>query len=133
VPLLVEESTTRFAQAAYEADVDMLVWWGSEMECVSALARLERGDGLSPPSIARALDRLDAIGGAWTEVEPAQVIRETARRLLRVHDLRAGDAVQLAAALTAAEGHPSRLPIVSVDRRLLDAADREGFPLVELG
>ena len=43
VPLLVAETTTRSLQALARRDSDMLVWWGSQVECVSALARLERG------------------------------------------------------------------------------------------
>ncbi len=36
----------------------MLVWWCSEVECVSALARLERDRALSTPAMTRALGRL---------------------------------------------------------------------------
>ena len=35
---------------------------------------------------------------AWHEVQPVEVLKETAVRLLRVHALRAGDSLQLAAA-----------------------------------
>jgi predicted nucleic acid-binding protein len=50
-------------------------------------------------------------------------VRRTAQRLLRVHELRAADALQLAAASTAAED----LPFVTLDDRLALAAAREGF------
>jgi hypothetical protein len=60
-------------------------------------------------------------------VLPVEAVRRTARRLLRVHDLRADDALQLAAAVVAAEGDPSSLEIVSLDDRLTEAARREGF------
>ena len=52
-------------------------------------------------------------------------------RLLLVHDLRAGDALQLAAALTAAEGQPIAMGFVTLDDRLGRAALREGFPVVQ--
>ena len=42
VPLLVAESTTQSLQALARRDSDLLVWWGSQVECASALARLER-------------------------------------------------------------------------------------------
>ena len=42
VPLLIAEASTRRLQALATRDPDMLVWWGSEVECVSALARVER-------------------------------------------------------------------------------------------
>ena len=50
------------------------------------------------------------------------MVRQTAMRLLLVHDLRAGDALQLAAALTAAEGQPEALGFVTLDDRLGRAA-----------
>jgi uncharacterized protein len=46
VPLLAGEPTTRPLQALAEHDPEMLVWWGSEVECALALTRLERGAAL---------------------------------------------------------------------------------------
>ncbi|MCX6599391.1 MAG: PIN domain-containing protein, partial [Acidobacteria bacterium] len=63
----------------------------------------------------------------WAEVAPAAVVRARARTLLSVHALRAADALQLAAAITAAQGEPQRLPFVCLDDRLRLAAAREGF------
>src|SRR6202007_2662803 len=42
VPLLIAEAPTRRLQALAAGDPDILVWWGSPVECVSALARLDR-------------------------------------------------------------------------------------------
>jgi predicted nucleic acid-binding protein len=56
-----------------------------------------------------------------------------ARRLLRVHTLRAADALQLAAAITVAEGLPASLEVVTLDQQLAAAARREGFPVLEKG
>ena len=44
------------------------------------------------------------------------------RRLLRVHDLPAADALQLAAALAASEQSPESLEVVCLDTRLAAAA-----------
>jgi predicted nucleic acid-binding protein len=97
LPLLVAEPTTRRLQALAARDPDMLVWWGSEVECISALVR-----------------------------------RESAMRSLRVHPLRAADALQLAAAFIAAERRPSSLEVITLDERLAEAARKEGFALVDL-
>jgi predicted nucleic acid-binding protein len=51
-------------------------------------------------------------------------------RLLRVHPLRAADALQLAAALVGSAENPSSLPFVSADPRLNEAARKEGFRLL---
>ncbi len=105
----------------------MCVWWATETECVSALARLEREGALTDTAIGDALERLDNLAQAWNEVQPVMAVRGIARRLLRVHALRAADALQLAAAVILAEGVPASLDIVTLDERLAAAARREGF------
>jgi uncharacterized protein len=57
VPLLVTEQTTRRLQAVAAKDSTMLVWWGSAVECASALARLERDGALDSPAMTLALHR----------------------------------------------------------------------------
>ena len=42
VPLLVAEESTRRLQTLAAEDSAMLVWWGSTVECISALARTLR-------------------------------------------------------------------------------------------
>jgi hypothetical protein len=108
----------------------MLVWWGSAVECISALARLERDGALSSPTLA--LQRLQQLSAGWHEIDPSDEIRETAARFLRVHPLRAADALQLAAAFAAAERRPASLEIVTLDDRLADAARKEGFALLDV-
>jgi predicted nucleic acid-binding protein len=132
VPLLVAESTTRSLQALARQDSDLLVWWGSQVECASALARLERGALLDAKGAAVAFDRLKQLANGWHEIEPSELIRENALRFLRVHPLRAADALQLAAAFIAAERRPSSLEVVTLDDRLADAARKEGFELVDV-
>jgi uncharacterized protein len=127
VPLLVDEETTDAMQAIAVEDPAMLVWWATEVECASAIARLERDEDLDSDGTAAALARLDALAEGWNEVLPGDNARRTARRLLRVHRLRAADAQQLAAAVIAAEGQPRSLAIVTLDERVFEAARREGF------
>lgn len=131
VPLLVAEAPTRGLLAMLEQDPLMLVWWGTPVECTSAVARREREGALSARDAARALERLRSLGDAWQEVLATDPIRSTAQRLLRVHPLRAADALQLAAATLAAEHEPASLELVCLDDRLAEAAQREGFPVVQ--
>ena len=131
VPLLVNEETTRRLQAVAAKDSAMLVWWGSAVECISALARLERDGALDPPAMTLALQRLRQLSSGWHEIDPSDEIRETAARFLRVHPLRAADALQLAAAFAAAERRPASLEIVTLDDRLANAARKEGFALLD--
>lgn len=129
-PLIRTEPTTRSVRKIHTEDRQMFVWWATEIECVSAIARHERS-GLDSEAISVYLNRLDALAAGWDEVDPSDTVRRTARRLLRTHDLRAGDALQLAAALQASEGFASMLDFVSQDSRLNEAAQREGFVVVD--
>jgi uncharacterized protein len=123
---------TDAVRAVLEEDPTMLVWWGTELECVSAIARLERQGDLESDGTVAALQRLEALAGGWHEVQPVESVRRAARRALRVHSLRTADALQLAAATVGSEGQPASLDVVSLDDRLSDAARREGFAVLAL-
>ncbi len=130
VPLLVSEPSSAAVRLAFARDPEVVAWWATELECVSALTRLEREGALTATSIADALHRLDELSMGWREVQPIGRIRQIASRLLRVHPLRAGDALQLGAAIVASEDQPATLPFVTLDDRLATAAEREGFATV---
>ena len=132
VPLLMTEVATKALQGRAGSDPAMLVWWATEVECASAIARLERDGALDAAAVNAAFDRLKRLGEGWHEVEPSDAVREAAVRFLRVHPLRAADALQLAAAFVAAERRPSSLEIVTLDERLAAAARKEGFVLTEV-
>ena len=132
VPLLIAEVSTRSLQALAAEDPAMLVWWGSEVECASALARAEREATIDANRIVAAFSRLGQLKAAWHEINPSDAVRETAARFLRVHPLRAADALQLAAAFAAAEGRPPSLELITLDDRLSIAARKEGFTVVEI-
>ena len=127
VPLLAEEEVTAPLRDLYLADSGVIAWWGTPVECASAVSRLEREGRLTPREASYAFERLDAIVRHWHRIEPVEAVLETARRLLRVHPLRAADSLQLAAAFLASEGRPSTLELVCLDNRLVTAAQREGF------
>lgn len=130
VPLLIDEPTSPATRETLQADPEVVTWWGTAVECVSAVARGEREGALTPSNIREANERLDALELAWTEVQPSDQVRALACRLLRVHALRAADALQLSAALAAAEGQPGSLTVVCLDARLALAAEREGLRVI---
>ena len=129
VPLLVAESTTKAMSEILESDRQMHVWWSTEVECASTLARLERG-GVAADVIETAFSRLDMLREDWSEITTGAAVRATARRLLRTHPLRGADALQLAAAIALADGEPASITFLSLDDRLRRAARLEGFPLL---
>ena len=115
----------------HDSDPVMVAWWATEIECVSAIARRHRIGQLPDEVLADAMGRLASLSAAWHEVEPGEEVRESAKRFLRVHDLRAADALQLAAAFFLSEARPSTVEFVSLDDRLVAAARREGFVTIE--
>jgi predicted nucleic acid-binding protein len=64
------------------------------------------------------------------QIDVANIYAIRAIRFLRVHPLRAADALQLAAAFVAAERRPPSLEMVTLDDRLANAA--KGFAIIEL-
>lgn len=130
VPVLINEPATVQVQGWLRDDPQVTTWWGTELECVSAIARRERDRLLKPGEAEQALRRLTDASGGWLEIQPQGAVRATARRLLRAYPLRAADALQLAAAWLAANQQPTALEFVCLDDRLADAARREGFPVI---
>ena len=130
VSLLLDEPASAQAHRWFQEDPQLLVWWATELECVSAISRREREGALDLRTSAIALHRLDALARQWIEVQPVLAVRGLARRLLRVHPLRAADSLQLAAALTVAEQEPASITFVCLDQRLTEAAMREGLSTI---
>lgn len=130
VALLVDEPARLRLLQLLAADGGLIVWWGTSVECASAIARRERDGDLATAAANAALARLRALEPSWVEVSPSLRVRALAQRLVRTHPLRAADSLQLAAALVAAEQDPSVLGLVCLDERLGLAAQREGFTVV---
>ena len=126
VPLLLDQPLTERARALYRQDSELVVWWGSPIECASAIARLHRDGQLTAAEEAQARTLLQSLKASWFEVQPGDAVREQALRILRLHPLRAADALQLAAAIEWA-GSPPDGDFVTFDDRLAAAAQREGF------
>lgn len=127
VPLLVGEPESARMRARAAQAGRMRVWWGTKLECGSALARLER-EG-EPVGAAFAL--LRTLARTWDVVQPSAAVEDTAMRMLRSYPLRAADALQLAAAFAACSGRCGELELVTLDERLAEAAAKEGFVLPE--
>jgi predicted nucleic acid-binding protein len=133
VPLVVDEPRSAAIDALIDEDSELLVWWGTPVEVVSALARREREGSLTAVETTQAIAALTELTDSWEEIVPSERIRRTATRLLRQHRLRAADSLQLAAALVAADDQPAYLDIVSLDSRLNEVARQEGFRVIEPG
>lgn len=130
VPLCTNETWTDRLESMLRDDGSVTVWWGTAVEIASGLARQCR-DGTTPiDAHEQARARARVLGRGWSFVGPSVGVRDLAMRLLRVHPLRAGDALQLGAALVWAENGPTGHKFVCLDQRLREAARREGFVVV---
>ena len=127
VPLIVREAETEQRERLQRDDSRIVTWWGSWVECASALSRLHRDGNLDSQGITLALGKLRRSAANWLQIRPSERVRQRALRLLRLHPLRASDALQLAAALAACDDDPTTLAVVCSDQRLSDAALKEGF------
>jgi uncharacterized protein len=130
IPLLADEPSRQSLLALLDEDPEMLAWWGTPVEVVSALARRERENLLTSDEVESALAAARALSDSWYEIVPTAAVRRTAERLLRAHALRAADSLQLAAALIAANHEPATIDVVCLDARLSAAARREGFTVI---
>lgn len=130
IPLIVQESTSELTDRILEQDYGMVVWWGTEVECVGALSAKFSNDEFDNTQVQQAIERLADLIDSWTEVQPTDRVRIRAERLLFNHSLRSADAMQLASALFWCEDDPRTAEFVSQDKRLRTAARREGFTVL---
>ncbi len=126
IPLCLEQPRSAHARQMIAHDPEMIVWWGSAIECASAIARLHREERLTAKEERAARAFLNALSASWFEIQPGNSVRDRALRVLRLHPLRTADALQLAAALESSGSTPSGV-FITYDERLRAAAEREGF------
>ncbi len=127
LPLLVNEKDSPLREKQLSEDREMLVWFSTTVECVSALSRRVREGSLSMSHFDLAEKRLKFLAASWVEVAATAKIQDLAWRLLRVHPLRAADALQLSSALAVCQSDPNRFSFLTSDDRLAMAAKLEGF------
>ncbi|MBM4355610.1 MAG: type II toxin-antitoxin system VapC family toxin [Deltaproteobacteria bacterium] len=130
VPLVVREPRTRGMQKLAVRDPELVLWWGTPVECSGALCRLVRDAVMTERERRKAAALLDEVFAAAAEILPTADLRARAVRLLSVHPLRAADSLQLAAALAWCHESPAGAEFVCLDSRLSRAAAREGFTVL---
>jgi len=108
------------------------VWWGTRVECHSALQRLIREGDLSGKEERQAFLSLEKLSAQWVEIQPSEEARQFAERLLKLHPLRAADSLQLSAALIWCNRRPRGKTFICDDTKLLEAAEKEGFNVIRM-
>jgi len=127
VPLLVAQDRSPEVERWREEDPAAVTWTLTPVEITSALRRLVREGALAEGIATQAEAFASEVIGGTHVVTDVERVKPLAARLLRVHPLRAADALQLGAALLWADGTPSGLVVHTFDLRLAQAAEREGF------
>jgi predicted nucleic acid-binding protein len=127
VPLLVVERGTSVAARWLREDPRVVVWTLARVELLSALARRRRIDASYAPAIAAARRDVFEMWEHWSEITAVDVVRRRAERLVESHPIKAGDALQLGAALVAVEQNPELYEFVTLDEVQATAAEREGL------
>lgn len=111
---------------------EIVVWWATSVEIASALARLLRMKLLTSRQWAEAHNTASAFAQAWTVVEPSNTVRAGTQKIVEQYDLRAGDALQLAAALEWCADVPRSRRFFTADTRLFQAALLCGFDALNI-
>jgi predicted nucleic acid-binding protein len=127
VPLIVAQPTSVTVDQWLAADSAIVVWTVTSVELASAVARLAREGSIDESAAHEAEIRIDQLLGSCHTVIDLEAVKAQARRLLRVHPLRAADALQLGAACEWVFGRPAERVFHTFDGRLALAARREGF------
>ena len=132
MPLWRAETGSSSVLRLLSEDRRVQVWWGTRVECNSALSRLIREGKIDAAAEAEVRADLGVLFRGADEVEPTEAIRALAERLLSRYALRAADALQLAAAITGCHSRTNQAEFVSLDQRLRAAALGEGFAVLPI-
>lgn len=130
VPLIIDEPSSDRVRGWIEEDEQVALWGLTRLELVSAVERRAREGRLPAAHRVGALRRIAAFADIAHEVTDLLSVRSKSVALLARHAIRAADAAQLGAALVVADPDPSSLTMVVLDRRLAEAAAREGLDVL---
>ena len=126
VPLCVRQGITPSVESLYES-YRVVIWWATPVEIASALARLVRTAEINSSEWEKARQVVVALADEWSVIQPSNALRDHATRLVDRYDLKAADAVQLAAALDWCDKVPRGEIFLAADQKLREAAVLSGF------
>ena len=126
VPLCAHQGITPRAVALYRS-YGVVVWWATSVEIASALRRLVRMKQLTPDDWTVSRRLALELAGSWRVIQPSNSLRAGAVQFVDRYDLKAADALQLAAALEWCENIPQGRVFLAADQRLREAAVLSGF------
>jgi uncharacterized protein len=127
VTLFVEQPCSRKYRALHERDAQVVTAWHSVPECASAFCHLRREGLVTEAQLTELLARLQAQAANWYILSSGTRLEHLTLRMLRIHPLRAMDALHLAAACLVRGDEIAPMGFFCDDTRLAEAAAKEGF------
>ena len=107
VPLCAHQGITSRVVALYRS-YGVVIWWTTAVEIASALRRLVRMKQLASEDWLTARRLAADLAASWRVIQPSNALRAHAVQLVDRYDLKAADALQLAAAPEWSENIPGR-------------------------
>jgi predicted nucleic acid-binding protein len=133
VPLCIVQEASQTARQFHRSSTKQVVAWTTLIEATGAIYRAVDVAGLSQANAKRGLDRLTQLESRWAVVAADVRVRDIALDMLRSHDLRAGDAIQLSSALVWCKEKARHRSFVCFDKKLIAAAQAVGFDVIAEG
>lgn len=132
LPIFVEEKTSKTLRSLFEdrTEEGIVIWTLTPVEFLSSICRLDRMRQMTGEQARAVISRFNEIRDTFNVVRDVETVKDQAERLLRIHSLKAADALQLAAALVSCDNNPRTCSFVSVDDKLAEAAFKEGFQIL---
>lgn len=127
VPLCTNEPRSILAGRLWKSLPQKFVWWATNVEICSALARIERENKITNQQRLKAEKRLEILEKVCLEIQPNARIKELARIFPNQFKMKATDSLQLAAALVWCNEKPKGKDFVSGDEHLVKTAQSLGF------
>lgn len=132
VPLCCFQSSTVAAPTVRRRFKISIVWWATTVEVHSSVDRLLREGVLRPDEAQKALQDWEKLYERAGRIMPDDELLSMAVSMPGKYNLRAADALQLAAALVWCNERPVNRPFVCADKRLSAAAIDAGFDVIEI-
>ncbi len=127
LPLIIREPSSKKMLDLKEDTDFILTWTLTPVEIISTLCRLQRMDQIDMVGFEKALKSWKNLEEGIYLIKDIEAVKRRANRLLRIHPLKAADALQLASALIACSDVTSQHFFISLDKQLNQAAAKEGF------
>lgn len=115
LPLISEETFSDVVAGFLREDDEIVVWWGTWIECSVAISRLRRENSLDEAGEEETRAAVDRLAGNWVERRPTDDTRLLAMLVSKRHPLKAADTLQIAAALRWCEGETDGTAFVCLE------------------